>query len=234
MRKGLVELDWGKIDKYSDEDITYFLFVEGKSIEAICKIRNLDRTTVQNHVIEGKIKYRFLAKSRNSKEFFKTISKAGKNDKIEVLRSLNNENKIKLIEFIKRNYKDMYSKDKESAVWILGELREIDGLDILMKASVHKFVNVRRMAVSAMGKLENPKCEIALIRALEDENAQVVMYAIKALEKIKSVKAKGKIEKIMNSTSKEYLKKAALMYSESIENIDVVANNLQKGETLNT
>src|SRR3712207_1464769 len=111
MRKGLVELDWKQIDKYNDEDITYFLFAEGKSIDAICKIRNLDRTTVQNHVIEGKIKYRFLAKSKNSKEFFKTISKAGKGDKIEVLKSLNNDNKAKLIEFIRRNYKDMYSKD---------------------------------------------------------------------------------------------------------------------------
>lgn len=234
MRKGLVELDWKQIDKYNDEDITYFLFVEGKSIDAICKIRNLDRTTVQSHVIEGKIKYRFLAKSKNSKEFFKTISKAGKSDKIEVLKSLNDDNKIKLIEFIRRNYKDMYSKDKESAIWILGEIGDIKGLDILMKASVHKFVNVRRMAISAMGKLQNPKCEIALIRALEDENAQVVMYAIKALEKIKSVKAIEKIINIKDTTAKEYLKKAALNYIESIENTDNVVKNLQEGETLNT
>lgn len=233
MRKGLVELDWKQIDKYNDEDITYFLFAEGKSIDAICKIRNLDRTTVQNHVIEGKIKYRFLAKSKNSKEFFKTISKAGKGDKIEVLKSLNNDNKAKLIEFIRRNYKDMYSKDKESAIWILGEIGDINGLDILMKASVHKFVNVRRMAVSAMGKLQNPKCEIALIRALEDENAQVVMYAIKALQKINSIKAKEKILNIKDTTSKEYLKKAALSYIETIESGDRVVNNLQEGETLN-
>ncbi|KEI03795.1 HEAT repeat domain-containing protein [Clostridium botulinum] len=219
MKKGLVELDWNKIDKYSNEDITYFLFVEGKSIDSICKIRNIDRTTVQNHIIEGKIKYRFLTKSKDSKEFFATISKAGKADKIQVLASLNKENKIKLIKFIKNNYKDMYPKDKESAVWILGELKDIEGLDILMKASVHKFVNVRRMAVSAMGKLENTKCEVALIRALDDENAQVIMYSIKALEKIKSLRAKEKIMKIMNSTSKEYLKRAALIYIESIDNI---------------
>lgn len=217
MRKGLVEIDWNKVDKYSDDDITYFLFVEGKNIDSICKIRGMDRATVQNNIIQGKIKYRFLAKSKNSREFFKTISGAGKDDKIQVLASLNNKNKKKLIEFIKINYKDMYPKDKEAAVWILGELKDIEGLDILMKASVHKFINVRRMAVSAMGKLQNKRCEVALIRALDDENAQVTMYAIKALEKIKSVDAKEKIMKIMNTTSKEYIKKAALMYIENIE-----------------
>ncbi|QGU95013.1 HEAT repeat domain-containing protein [Clostridium bovifaecis] len=218
MKKGLVKFDWNEIEDYSDEDITYFLFMEGKNIESICKIRNIDRTTVQNHIIEGKIKYRFLAKSKNSQEFFEAIKSAGKRDKIEVLNSLDETNKKKLIQFIRDNYTDMYPKDKEVMVWILGELRDIGSLDILIKASVHKFVNIRRMAVSAMGKIESEKCEVALIRALEDDNYQVVMYAIKALEKIKSVKAKMKIEHIKNTTKKEYLKVASEKYLENIAN----------------
>lgn len=209
MKKGLVRFDWNDIEKYTEEEITYFLFVEGKSIDSICRIRNIDRITAQNHIIEGKIKYRFLAKSQNSKEFFMSISKAGKQDKMLVLSSLDEENKSKLIKFIRKNYADMYPKDKETAVWILGELKEIEGIDILMKASVHKFVNVRRMAVSAMGKIENPKCEVALIRALNDENSQVIMYAIKALDKIKSTNAKNKIEHIKNNADKKYLREAA-------------------------
>ncbi|MCY6370474.1 HEAT repeat domain-containing protein [Clostridium ganghwense] len=209
MKKGLVRFDWNDIEKYTEEEITYFLFVEGKSIESICRIRKIDRITVQNHIIEGKIKYRFLAKSKNSREFFEIISKAGKQDKILVLNSIDQENKRKLIEFIRKNYADMYPKDKEAAVWILGELKEIEGLDILMKASVHKFVNIRRMAVSAMGKIENNKCEIALIRALDDENPQVIMYAIKALDKIKSINATNKIEYIKNNAEKKYLREAA-------------------------
>lgn len=217
MKKGLVEINWDKIDDYNDDDITYFLFIEGKSIESICIIRNLDRTTVQNQIIEGKIKYRFLAKSKDSKEFFKSISKAGKRDKIEVLNSLENDNKRGLINFIKTNYKDMYPKDKEVAVWILGELKEIESLDVLMKASVHKFVNTRRMAISAMGKMENKKCEVPLIRALDDENPQVVMYAIKALLKIKSIKAKEKIRNIKDNPKKEYLKIAAEDYLATVD-----------------
>ncbi len=209
MKKGLVRFEWNDIEKYTEDEITYFLFVEGKNIDSICRIRNIDRTTAQNHIIEGKIKYRFLAKSQNSKEFFMSISKAGKQDKMLVLSSLDEENKSKLIKFIRKNYADMYPKDKETAVWILGELKETEGIDILMKASVHKFVNIRRMAVSAMGKIQNSKCEVALIRALDDENPQVIMYAIKALDKIKSTNVMDKIEYIKNNSDKKYLREAA-------------------------
>ncbi|MBE6044647.1 HEAT repeat domain-containing protein [Clostridium thermopalmarium] len=219
MKKGLMRFDWNAIEDYSDEDITYFLFSEGKSIDAICRIRNMDRTTVQNHIIEGKIKYRFLAKSNNTKEFFDAIKLAGKRDKLEVLNSIDEGNKKRLIQFIRNNYADMYPKDKEAAVWILGELKDIESIDIILKASVNKFVNIRRMAVSAMGKIGSNKCEIALIRALDDENSQVVMYAIKALEKIKSIKAKSKIEHIKNTTEKSYLKRASEKYFESISTL---------------
>ncbi|MFU0823662.1 helix-turn-helix domain-containing protein [Clostridium sp.] len=216
MKKGLMRFDWNAIEDYGDEDITYFLFSEGKSIDTICRIRNMDRTTVQNHIIEGKIKYRFLAKSNNTKEFFDAIKHAGKRDKLEVLNSIDEENKKKLIQFIRHNYADMYPKDKEVAVWILGELKDVESIDIIIKASVNKFVNIRRMAVSAMGKIGSNKCEIALIRALDDENSQVVMYAIKALEKIKSIKAKPKIEHIKDTTEKSYLKTASEKYFDSI------------------
>ncbi|MCS4464274.1 HEAT repeat domain-containing protein [Clostridium botulinum] len=71
--------------------------------------------------------------------------------------------------------------------------KDEEGIDILLKASVHKFINIRRMAVSALGKIGSIKGETVLIRALEDENSQVVTYAIKALNKIKSTKAKEKL-----------------------------------------
>ncbi|WMJ81213.1 HEAT repeat domain-containing protein [Clostridium sp. MB40-C1] len=209
MKKGLVEFDWNDIEKYTDEEITYFLFVEGKSLDSICKIRKIDRPTVQNHIIEGKIKYRFLTKSRNTEEFFESISKAGKQDKLSVLKSLDKDSTKNLVQFIRENYVEMYPKEKEAAIWILGELREIECMDILMKASVHKSTNVRRMAISAMGKMQDNRCEIALIRALDDENPQVITYAIKALGKIKSVNAREKIEYIKNNTDKQYIREAA-------------------------
>ncbi|HEY8892382.1 MAG TPA: HEAT repeat domain-containing protein [Clostridium sp.] len=209
MKKGLMVIDWLCISKYSQEEISYFLFLEGKTMEAICKIRNLDNAIVQKHIIDGKIKYRFLVQSNDTDELFKKIVKAGKEDKICFLNSLEENNKNKLTTLIKTNYVEMHPKDKEAAVWIIGELKEKSCLDILIKASVHKYINVRRMAVSAMGKIGDIRSEGALLRALGDENPQVISYAIKSLSIIKSEKAISKIKYICTSTDKKYIIDAA-------------------------
>lgn len=212
MNKGLVNFDWSELEEASDSDITYFLSLEGKSIDAICRIRGIGREEVQRHLIEGKIKYRFLIKSNSEEELFKTLCSAVKQDKLSVLSALNEDTRGKLLDFIKNQYANMLSKDKETALWIIGELKSKANLDILMKSVVHKHVNIRRMAVSALGKLEDRSAEIPLIRALEDENSQVVLYAIKSLAKIKSEKAVDKIKNIYVTTAKDYLKRAAEEY----------------------
>lgn len=217
MKKGLLKVQWDDIDKYSQEEITYFLFLEGKSLEAICKIRNINREVAQKHIIDGKIKYGFLAKSKDEGELLKNISRAGKLDKLVIINSLEEAMKIKLIEYIRKNYVEMYPKEKETAIWIIGELKEKSCEDIIIKASVHKFVNVRRMAISAMGKLEDISLEVPLMRALEDDNSQVILYAIKALTKVNSLRAKEKINYILNNSNKDYLKRAAEIYMEEIE-----------------
>ncbi|WP_125152697.1 helix-turn-helix domain-containing protein [Clostridium rectalis] len=216
MKKGLLKIQWEDIKHYTDEEITYFLFLEGKDYNAISKIRNISKETVQKHIIDGKIKYGFLAKSKNEKELLINISKAGKLDKLDIIKSLDLNMKEKLIQYIKQNYVDMYGKEKETAIWIIGELKDTSCNNILVKASVHKFVNVRRMAVSAMGKIQDIKFEMSLIRALEDENSQVVTYSIKALTKINSQKAYKKIQKIYLDSQKEYIKKAAGIYLDNI------------------
>ena len=216
MNKGLINLQWEKIEEYSEEEITYFLFLEGKSMEVISRIRNINKETVQKHVIEGKIKYGILAKSQNEEELLRNISKAGKDDKLEIINSLGEEMKNKLISYIKNNYVEMYPKEKETAIWIIGELKESSCNDILLKGSVHKFVNVRRMAISAMGKIVDKALELPLVRALEDDNPQVILYAINGLTKLKSEKAYNKIKNIGETSSKEYLKRAALKYMDEM------------------
>ena len=217
MLKNLIDPKWNNIDEYSQEEITYFLYIEGKGIDALCKIRNLDKITVKRQILEGKIKYGILAKSSNVSELFKALSSSGKQDRSETLNYIKDDLKKDLIKFIKENYAEMYPKDKQFAVWILGEIGDKEGLKVLTKASVHKFVNIRRMAVSAIGKIGDLSGENALVRALEDENSQVVSYAIKALKRIKSLKGQNKILKIKNTTKKDYLKRVAGEYLDSIE-----------------
>ena len=92
---------------------------------------------------------------------------------------------------------------KETALWIIGELKAEEAMDVLIKGAVHKFVNVKRMALSAMSKIGSKKGEAAVLRALSDENPQVVAYAIKALTSISPDEHSDKIEDIrMNSNNK--------------------------------
>ncbi|WP_102401910.1 HEAT repeat domain-containing protein [Haloimpatiens massiliensis] len=215
MKKNLLNVKWENIQNYDDKDISYFLFLEGKDLEAISKIRNLDKIEVQNHIIEGKIRYRFLAKNSSVEELFTSIYQAGKEDRKLFLKFVTGETKEKLINYIKSNYADMPPKSKERAVWILGELK--DGVDILKKASVHKFTSIRRLAVSAMGKIGHKDCEIALIRALDDENPQVVLYAIKALNKLNSQLSLTKLKEIEDKWNKEYISRAVDEYINRME-----------------
>lgn len=213
-----MKIDWNKAEEYANEDISYFLFLEGKSIDAISRIRNLEKVVVQEHLIKGKIKYRFLAKSKDEKELFNSICSAGKLDKINLLNSIDEINQKALLSFIRRNYTDMLSKDKECAVWIIGELKDKDYSDILLKALVHKHVNIRRMAVSAMGKMELTAFEGPLIRSLDDENPQVVQYAIKALTKLESKNALTRIKTIYTLSDKQYIKNAAKEFIDRVSN----------------
>lgn len=220
MRKGLLKVDWNDIQQYSNEEITYFLFLEGKNIDTLCKIRNINKEEAQSHIIHGKIKYGFFVKSQDEKELLKNIGKAGKLDKLSLLQSLEENMKKALLNHIKNNYADMPPKDKETAVWIVGELKAIDCKNILLKASVHKFINIRRMAISAMGKIANEDFEIPLIRALDDDNPQVALYAIKALEKIESKNAMEKVKRLKDKWDKDYIKSACEKYIKGLEKED--------------
>ncbi|MCT8977186.1 HEAT repeat domain-containing protein [Clostridium sp. CX1] len=221
----MLNIEWSEIDNYTEEDITYFLFIEGKSIDSLCKIRNLNRETIQKHILDGKIKYGILAKSSNEKELFESISRSGKLDKVEVLKCLDESSKKKLINYIRTNYGDMKTKEKENAVWILGEVGDKEVLNVLIKACVHNHVNVRRMAVSAAGKIGDSAMEPIALKALEDINPQVVMYAIKTLIKLRSKKAEEKIKEICRKTEKEYIKKAAEEYFDIIGNEELKIGN---------
>lgn len=220
MSKGLVRYDWNFIDKYTNEEISYFLTLEGKSLDAVAKIRNLDRITVQRHIINCKIKYRYLVKSKSPGELFNSLKDVPKAERILVLNGMDNVNRNKLIHYICDNYMDMILKDKESAIWLMGEMGNSIAMDILIKATVNNHVSIRRMAVSAIGKVGDKKGLIALIRALDDKNPQVISYAVKSLQKLNCREADEKIKILYNKTDKEYIKKACEDYFNKCEELN--------------
>ncbi|WP_142412950.1 HEAT repeat domain-containing protein [Hathewaya massiliensis] len=219
MKKGFLDFNWNNTDEFSSEEISYYLFLEGKSINAIAKIRKLEREEIQSHIISGKIKFGILSKAKNEEELFNYLCTVAKEERIRVLDSMDNILKEKLMHYIIERYNHMDWKQKEKSIWLIGEAKYEGAISILLKASVHKNINLRRLSVSALGKFENLKGESALIRALEDENSQVIQYAIKSLERIKSNRGVEKVKKILNSTDKKYLKEACENYLESIEEV---------------
>jgi hypothetical protein len=216
LKIGLIEINWNEKIEYSDEDITYFLFLEGKSIDSISKIRSLSKEQIQMHIVSGKIKYGYLSKCNDIKELFNFIKTSAKIEKINILRSIEKEYTDLLVYYIINSYNAMLPKDKEAAVWILGELKVKTSIPVLMRASVHSYTNIRRMAVSALGKIGDKSCEDTLIRALGDSNDQVKLYAIKALGKIESNKGLKKMGLFKNS-NKQYLRNAAEEFIASME-----------------
>lgn len=215
MEESLIKVSWDSISTLSEEDISYYLYLEGKSPEAISIIRNISKDTIKGHILNGKIKYGIIAKCKDINELFSKLQSSPKADKTGVLASLDFTLKDELTKYIVKNYSDMIPKEKETAVWCLGELKGREGYNALVRASVHKFTNIRRLAVSAMGKIGDKYFEDALIKSLDDENPQVVLYGIKALSKIGSKKAYEKIKVISTAAEKEYLREAATLWLEA-------------------
>ncbi|SHK04531.1 HEAT repeat-containing protein [Hathewaya proteolytica DSM 3090] len=209
--------NWNNIDDVSEEDITYFLFLEDKPIDSIAKIRHLTREQVQQHIIKGKLKYGVISKCKNSEELFQYLCKVSKESRLKSFETLNEALKSQLCAYIVDSFGDMNWFEKEKAIWIIGELNYKDGTGILIKCTVHDNVTLRRLSVSALGKLKSEQGEMALIRALEDQNNQVVSYAISSLMKINSVKCKEKIEFIMNNTDKDYIREKCKAYLHSVK-----------------
>ncbi|MEG2936566.1 MAG: HEAT repeat domain-containing protein [Clostridium sp.] len=216
MNTGLIKYDWNFIENYTNEEISYFLNLEGKSVDAVAKIRNLDRATVQKHIINCKIKYRYLVKSKSTMELFMSLKDVPKAERLLILNGLDTVNRERLIHYICTSYMDMELKDKEAALWVMGEMRSSNFLDLLIKATVNNHVSIRRMAVSALGKLGDVKALRALMRALDDKNPQVISYSVKSLQKLNCREADEKIKLLYSRTDKAYIKKACEDYFNNI------------------
>lgn len=209
-------VNWDNYQEMSDGQITFNLYSEGKSIELIAKIRNLDKGTVQNQLIEYKMKNRYTARIKTPQDIFDIFANTNKNDKLKVLNAVDDKGRVKLIEFINKKYTELNYTDKTTAAWIIGELRAVECSEVLKKASVHKAVSVRRMAVSAMGKLNDENLVPALVRALSDNNDQVALYAVNAIRKLKCGSVREKVLSFKGKR-KDYVDRAIDSYISELD-----------------
>ncbi|WDV47513.1 HEAT repeat domain-containing protein [Clostridiaceae bacterium M8S5] len=195
------------IEELSEEEITYMLYQEGKTIKQIAIIRRMNEKEVSEHLIKIKVK---RPKSTNNTFIVELLSMV-KNDRIKKLMSLNDEQIRELkIELYNDYTKYKNSEDRMILIWLIGEIRDIKFLPFLKMELRSKKVNHRRLACSALGKINDKKSKEWLEEMLRDENSQVRQYAIKALSNIADEKTYSLIYSIYkNESEKQYVKKTA-------------------------
>lgn len=174
---------WNKIENLEDHFISYLLLREGKSIRAISIIRNQDIKKIERDIIKSKIAIQ--ANQEEEKDFLVDVMSLNKDERIEELKLLEEDDKEELVEEIYKRYTKFKStEDRMILIWLIGELDSDKLLPFLrMELNSNNF-NQKRLACSALGKLSRRSTKDWLEPIINDNNPQVRQYAIKALKNI--------------------------------------------------
>lgn len=211
---------WDDIDTLSDSQITYLLYVEGKDIKTICKIRNLERSEVERHIIEGKIKYRVYEGINSPDDILKKLMKYRREERVSFLSQMTDEEKKGLENKALSKLFDSSRDECNFYIWLLGELKSTSSVPSIVTFLKCTDGNVKRMCCSALGKIGDIRAEDGLINCVTDPRPQIREYAIKALGRIGSKKSINALNKVLSSTKeKDYIVRAAKTAIEQIEEI---------------
>ena len=103
------------------------------------------------------------------------------------------------------------SKDKRLLRWAIGNTMtvtitdiDVDGVIKIIKDKSNGMS--REMFVLSLGQIKAPKCEDALIEALDDD--EIAAHALEAVRKLKVKKAKNKVLELTNHSNRRINKEA--------------------------
>jgi hypothetical protein len=212
------EISWINIETLNDSEISYLLYKEGKDIKTICRIRGKERSEIEKHIIECKVKYRVFEGAGNADDIVKKLIRYTKEERINSLK-LMPQDELKKIE--KLAISKLFDCNRDECmfyIWLLGELESKDAVSSLVTFLKCSDGNIKRMCCSALGKIGDKRAENALVQCLDETRSQVKEYAIKALGKLKSSKALSKLREFSTSSiEKPYVVRAAIASLEQIE-----------------
>ena len=215
-------VEWKEIDKIADSEITYLLYMEGKDIKTISRSRNMEKTLVEKQIIECKIKYRAFEGVKNTADIAKKLMRYGRDERLSVIERMSDEDKLELEKYAKSMLFKSNRDECSFYIWLLGEFKSKESITSIITFLKCSDGNIKRISCSALGKIGTNLSEEALINCLGDNKPQVKQYAIKALGKIKSIRAVELLKKISNDKNeKDYVIRAA------ISSIDQI---LEKGD----
>lgn len=211
-------ISWNNIEEKDDFIITYLLYKEGKNIELISRIRNLNKEVVKDHIIRSKAILN-LKKSRINDNFFVNLLASKKEDRLSVIRGLNENDRKQLIKYLSKKLSIIdNAEDKMIALWIAGELEDNSLLPTIHNEAFHKHGGVRRMVCSALGKIGSVDSLNVLHKCLQDGKPQVRQYASNSLRIIGNEKTIKRLKNLLNNPKEvPYVRKS---YEETIEIIE--------------
>lgn len=210
-------VEWKDIENMSDSEITYLLYLEGKDIKTISKIRSMEKSIVEKHIIECKIKYRAFEGVRNTADIAKRLIRYGRDERLSVISKMSDGDKLELQKYARSMLFKSNREECSFYIWLLGEFKSTESIPAIITFLKCSDGNIKRICCSALGKIGSPASEEALLNCLVDNKPQVKQYAIKALGKIKSIRAVPILKKIScGNDEKDYVIRAAVNSIEQI------------------
>ena len=204
------DISWENIEKLTQQEITYLLYKEGKSIKAISIIRNIDKSVAEKQIIEFRMQNRIFESAMKTEDIIRNIKKCTREERSIAISKLPDEAIEELEAFSLSRLFESNRDDCSFLLYLLGEMKSrkaVPSIIVFLKSSDG---NVKRAACSALGKIGDIKAEEGLMYALEDRRPQVREYAIKALGRIGSRNSRESLEKIIsNPGEKDYVIRAA-------------------------
>ena len=170
--------------------------------------------------MEQKKEDSFSSKEHNvNDDFFIDLLAGTKDERIQVLSILTEDEKIKLAMYLNKKIPLIENaEDKMIAIWIAGELKDTRLLHIIHDEISHKHGGVRRMVCSALGKINSMDSLEILHRGLQDAKPQVRQYAAKALKAIGNEKTLKRLKSLLNNPKElSYVRRS---YEETITVIE--------------
>lgn len=220
-----MNISWDNIGNLEDHYITYLLYKESKTVSQISKIRNVSVTEVNDQLIKAKLEIKSMLKEKIelSKDIIDKFLGQNKNDRLDFISSLSEEN---LIDFKRKLYKriltEKNAEDLMILIWTTGELKDDRFLKLLHPLTSHRHSDVRRITYSALRKIESPKSREYLQRGLYDTNPQTRQYCAKALAKIGNENSLKMLKQLKSKKQfeKDYVLRAYEDAIYNLENID--------------
>lgn len=211
-------LTWEDVMEQEDFMITYMLYLEGKTIQMISKIRGLSPEIIKDQLIKGKMKMKKAGKAPYPPGFVKLLAYT-KEERITYLETCPPEERERLILYLMGNLGEIdQAEDKMIAIWIAGQLQDTRLLRVIQQEINHPHGGVRRMVCSALGKIPHESNLEVLYRGLQDGKPQVRQYAARALGKIGDERCLPRIRGVMQRPGElDYVKRA---YQQTIEIIE--------------